>query len=120
MALKFYSSVRLEVRRAAQIKQGEAIIGGRIKVKVVKNKVAAPFRSTEFDLMYNEGVSVSGDLLDTGVQYEIIVKNGNSYTYGEEKLGVGRENSKKYLRENPDLMAKIRQEIWQKVKEKAV
>ncbi len=107
-ALKFYSSVRVEVRRAAQIKQGDQIIGNRVKAKIVKNKVAPPFRTCEFDIMYNEGISLSGDLLDTAVVYKVIAKNGNSYSYGEEKLGVGRETAKKYLKEKPKLMAEIR------------
>ncbi len=114
-ALKFYCSVRVEVRRAAQIKQGESIIGNRVKAKIVKNKVAAPFRTCEFDIMYNEGISVSGDLLDTGVSHKVINKTGNSYTYGEEKLGVGREKAKQYLRENPKLMKAIREKIWEAV-----
>ncbi len=114
-ALKFYSSVRIEVRRAAQIKQGEKIIGNRVKAKVVKNKVAAPFRTTEFDIMYNEGISVSGDLLDTGVIHRVINKLGNSYSFGEEKLGVGREKAKQYLRENPKLMKTIYKQIWEAV-----
>lgn len=114
-ALKFYCSVRVEVRRAAQIKQGESIIGNRVKAKIVKNKVAAPFRTCEFDIMYNEGISVSGDLLDTGVSHKVINKTGNSYTYGEEKLGVGREKAKQYLRENPKLMKVIREKIWEAV-----
>ena len=114
-ALKFYSSVRIEVRRSAQIKQGEQIIGNRVKVKVVKNKVAAPFRTTEFDIMYNEGISLSGDMLDTGLTYNVISKSGNSYSHGEEKLGVGRETAKKYLKENPKLMKQIRKGIWEAV-----
>ncbi len=112
-ALKFYCSVRIEVRRAAQIKQGDRIIGNRVKAKVVKNKVAAPFRTTEFDIMYNEGISVAGDMLDTGVAHKVINKSGNSYSYGEEKLGVGREKAKQYLRENPKLMKAIRKQIWE-------
>ncbi len=114
-ALKFYCSVRIEVRRAAQIKQGEKIIGNRVKVKVVKNKVAAPFRTTEFDIMYNEGISVSGDLLDTGVLHRVIAKSGNSYAFGDEKLGVGREKAKQFLRENPPLMAEIVDRVWEAV-----
>jgi recombination protein RecA len=117
-ALKFYSSVRIEVRRAAQIKQAEKIIGNRVKVKLVKNKVAPPFRTTEFDIMYNEGISLAGDLLDTGLAHNVIDKSGNSYSYGEEKLGVGRENAKAYLRENPKILKQIRKEIWQQVKAK--
>ncbi len=109
-ALKFYCSVRLEIRRAAQIKQGEKIIGNRVKVKVVKNKVAPPFQTTEFDIMYNEGISIPGDLLDTGVVYKVIVKSGNTYSFGSEKLGVGRENAKSYLASRSDLMAAIRQQ----------
>jgi len=115
-ALKFYSSVRIEVRRSAQIKQAEQVIGNRVKVKVVKNKVAAPFQTTEFDIMYNEGISLAGDLIDTGLTHEVISKAGNSYSYGEEKLGVGRENAKRYLKENSKLMKKIRKEIWAVVK----
>ncbi len=111
-ALKFYSSVRIEVRRSAQIKQGEKIIGNQVKAKVVKNKVAAPFKACTFDIMYNEGISVSGDVLDMGLEYKIISKSGNSYSYGEVKLGVGRENVKNYLKENPDLMAEIKKEVW--------
>ena len=114
-ALKFYSSVRIEVRRAAQIKQGDKIIGNRVKAKVVKNKVAAPFRTTEFDIMYNEGISTSGDLLDTGVLHRVVQKSGNSYTFNEEKLGVGREKAKQYLRENPKLMKQINDKIWEAV-----
>jgi len=114
-ALKFYCSVRIEVRRAAQIKQGEKIIGNRVKVKVVKNKVAAPFRTTEFDIMYNEGISVSGDVLDTGVLHRVIAKSGNSYSFGDEKLGVGREKAKQFLRENPPLIAEIIDRIWEAV-----
>jgi len=114
-ALKFYSSMRIEVRRAAQIKQGEKVIGNRVKVKVVKNKVAAPFRTTEFDIMYNEGISVSGDLIDVGVLYKVVNKSGNSYSFGEEKLGVGREKAKEYLRANQKLMKAIREKIWEAV-----
>ncbi len=115
-ALKFYCSVRIEVRRAAQIKQGEKNIGNRVKVKVVKNKVAAPFQTCEFDIMYNEGISLSGDLLDVGIEKGVIKKSGNTYSYGEEKLGTGRENVKAYLKSNPRLMTKIRQQILEEVK----
>jgi len=111
MALKFYASVRIEVRRAAQIKKGDKTVGNRVKVKVVKNKVAAPFRTTEFDIMYNEGISIAGDMLDTGIQFEVIDKSGNSYSYKEHKLGVGREAAKDFLRENSKLMKEIRSEI---------
>lgn len=116
-ALKFYSSVRVDVRRAAQIKKGEVVIGNRVKVKVVKNKVAAPFRTAEFDIMYNEGISVSGDLLDTGVKYGVVKKAGNSYSFNEEKLGVGRENAKNTLRGDKKLMSTLQKAVAKKVKE---
>lgn len=116
-ALKFYSSVRLDVRRSAQIKKGEVILGNRTKVKVVKNKVAAPFRIAEFDIMYNEGISISGDLLDTGTKYGVIKKSGNSYSFNDEKLGVGRENAKSALRENKKLMAELQKAVAKRVKE---
>lgn len=115
-ALKFYSSLRIEIRRAAQIKMGERIIGNRVKIKVVKNKVAAPFRTCEFDIMYNEGISLSGDLLDAGVELGVVTKSGNSYSYGGEKLGVGRETAKGALRERKELMSEIREKCltaWQ-------
>ncbi|RJR31201.1 recombinase RecA [Candidatus Parcubacteria bacterium] len=115
-ALKFYSSVRIEVRRSAQIKQGENIIGNRVKVKIVKNKVAPPFRYTEFDIMYNEGISLAGDALDVGTENEIVKKSGNSYSFGEIKLGVGREAAKKFLKENPKIIKEIKEKVWQKVK----
>ncbi len=115
-ALKFYCSVRIEVRRAAQIKQGDKIIGNRVKTKIVKNKVAAPFRTCEFDIMYNEGISIAGDLLDTGVAYNIISKSGNSYSFGDVKLGVGRENAKRFLRADKKLMKEIRKKIMSEVK----
>lgn len=110
-ALKFYSSVRIEVRRAAQIKQAEKIIGNRVKCKVVKNKVAAPFRTCEFDIMYNEGISIAGDLLDLGTAYNVIKKSGNSYSFGDTKLGVGRENAKRFLRSEKKLMKEISKAI---------
>ena len=116
-ALKFYSSVRIEVRRSAQIKKADKIIGNRVKAKIVKNKVAPPFQNTEFDIMYNEGISVAGDIIDTGLMWEIITKSGNSYSYGEEKLGVGRENVRMFLRDNKKMMEKIKNEVWKKVKE---
>ncbi len=107
-ALKFYSSVRIEVRRSAQIKQGDKIIGNRVKCKVVKNKVAAPFRTCEFDIMYNEGISIAGDLLDMGVAYGVVSKSGNSYAYNDTKLGLGRENAKRFLCADNKLMKEIR------------
>ena len=117
-ALKFYSSVRIEVRRSAQIKRGDEIVGNRVKVKIVKNKVAPPFRTTEFDIMYNEGISLSGDILDTGVKFEVIGKKGNSYSFGEVKLGVGREAAKKTLKADGKLIKEIYKEIMKKIKEK--
>jgi recombination protein RecA len=119
-ALKFYCSVRIEVRRRAQIKQGDKIIGNRVKAKIVKNKVAAPFRTCEFDIMYNEGISISGDLLDLGTNYEVIKKSGNSYTFGEIKLGVGRENAKRFLRADKKLMKDIRKKILSEIKAREV
>ncbi|MFH1631961.1 MAG: recombinase RecA [bacterium] len=107
-ALKFYSSVRIEVRRSAQIKQGDQIIGNRVKCKIVKNKVAPPFRTCEFDIMYNEGISISGDMLDVGVTLGTLDKKGNTYLFGEERLGVGRETAKQYLRDNPKVLQTIR------------
>ena len=117
-ALKFYSSVRLEVRRSAQIKQGDRIIGNRVKVKVVKNKVAPPFRVAEFDLMWNEGISYEGDILDTGVEHGVIAKSGNSYIFGEDRLGVGRENAKQFLRDNPKITQTIDAAVRKAAKEK--
>ena len=114
--LKFYSSVRIEVRRSAQIKQGEKIIGNQVKSKIVKNKVAAPFKGAMFDIMYNEGISIAGDVLDVGLAYNVISKAGNSYSYGETKLGVGRENAKTFLRENQKLITEIKKKIWQEYK----
>jgi len=122
-ALKFYSSVRIEVRRAAQIKQGEKFIGNRVKAKIVKNKVAAPFRSCEFDILYNEGISISGDVLDTATELGVIKKSGNSYMYddkkeGEIKLGVGRENAKQYLKDNQKILKTIKKEVFESVEQK--
>lgn len=114
-ALKFYSSVRIEVRRSAQIKQGEKIIGNRVKAKVVKNKVAPPFRSTEFDIMYNEGISVLGDLLDIAVESNVLGKSGNTYIFEEEKFGPGREKAKQYLKENPEAALKIKKSVFEAV-----
>jgi recombination protein RecA len=114
-ALKFYSSVRVDIRRIGQIKDGENIIGNRTKVKIVKNKIAAPFRVAEFDIMYNEGISKTGDAVDLGVQYGIVGKAGAWFDYKDAKIGQGREASKQYLRDNP----KIMDEIVKKVKEAA-
>jgi recombination protein RecA len=116
-ALKFYSSVRIEVRRSAQIKRGEVVVGNRTKAKVVKNKVAAPFRTAEFDIMYNEGISFAGDLLDTGVVYGAVKKSGNSFIFGEMKLGAGRESAKAFLRENPKIGKEIEKAILKQAKD---
>jgi len=116
-ALKFYCSVRIEVRRSAQIKQGDKIIGNRVKVKIVKNKVAPPFRKTEFDIMYNQGIARQADVLDVGVSMGVLTKRGNSYTYGEEKLGVGRQNAANYLRDKPELLEKVRDICLKKYQE---
>ncbi len=107
MALKFYASVRLDVRRIESIKQGDQVVGNRTRVTVKKNKVAPPFRTAEFDIMYNEGISTVGDLLDLGVSYDILTKRGAFYRYNEELIGQGRETSKEYLRQNPSVAAEI-------------
>jgi recombination protein RecA len=117
-ALKFYSSVRIEVRKIAQIKSGEAIIGNRVKAKIVKNKVAAPFKTTEFDIMFNEGgISYTSDLLDVGTKYNVITKSGNTYAFGETKLGVGRESAKAFLKDNSKVAADIEKQVRVKSKE---
>ena len=108
------------MRRAAQIKQGDKIIGNRVKVKIVKNKVAAPFKTCEFDIMYNEGISVAGDLVDLGTEYGVIKKSGNSYSFGEIKLGTGREVAKKTIKDDKKLMAEIRKAILAEIKSKEV
>jgi recombination protein RecA len=110
-ALKFYSSVRLEIRRRAQIKQGERIVGNRTIVKVVKNKVAPPFQSAEFDILYNEGISWEGDLVDTGVRLGILLKSGSWVTYNGEQVAQGREQAKQYLREHPEVAKDIAEAI---------
>lgn len=116
-ALKFYTSVRLDIRRIAQIKKGEEIMGGRVRVKVVKNKVAAPFKQTEFDLMYNEGISQEGEIIALGESMGFISKSGNSYSYGEEKLGRGYDATRQYLKETPKTKEKLLKEIRAKLKE---
>jgi recombination protein RecA len=106
-ALKFYTSVRIDIRRIGAIKDGDRIVGGRTRVKVVKNKVAPPFRQAEVDMMYGEGISREGDLLDQGVEYNIIEKSGTWFSYGSERLGQGRENSKTFLKEHPETTNEI-------------
>ncbi len=110
-ALKFYSSVRLDVRRIETLRQGTETLGIRVRVKVVKNKVAPPFRQAEFDLLYGKGISWEGDLLDMGVHYKIVDKAGAWYSYGEERLGQGKENARKALNDNPDMAGEIEQRI---------
>ncbi len=119
-ALKFYTSVRLDIRRIAQIKKGEDIVGGRVRVKVVKNKVAAPFKQTEFDLIYNEGISQEGEIIALGEKMKIIQKSGTSYAYGEEKLGRGYDATRTFLRDNPKIKDKILKEIRTQLKEGSV
>ncbi len=113
-ALKFYASVRIDLRRAAQIKKGEDIIGNRIKAKIVKNKVAPPFKTAEFDIFYNEGISYEADIINAGINHDLIKKSGASLSYDSVKLGQGFDAAKNYLKENP----KIRDEIMKKIKEK--
>ena len=112
-ALKFYSSVRIEIRRTAQIKKGEEIVGNRVKAKVVKNKVAPPFKLAEFDIMYNQGISYEADLINTGIKYDLVKRSGASYAFGEERLGVGLEAAQNYLKENPATAKKILAQIKQ-------
>ncbi len=116
-ALKFYTSVRLDIRRIAQIKKGEEIMGGRVRVKVVKNKVAAPFKQTEFDLMYNEGISREGEMLALGEKMELIKKSGSSYEYNGEKIGRGYDSARTFLKENPKVANEIMKAIRAKLKE---
>ncbi|MDA2921637.1 recombinase RecA [Patescibacteria group bacterium AH-259-L07] len=117
LALKFYSSVRIELRRLAQIKKGDEVIGNRVKAKVVKNKVAPPFKICEFEIMYNEGISYTGDLLNLGAKYNLVAKKGNTLYYDKEKLGVGWENAKNYLKENPKITTDLKNKILQAIKE---
>jgi len=114
-ALKFYASVRLDVRRIQSIKVGSEIIGNRTRVRVVKNKVAPPFQTVEFDIMYNEGISKIGDIVDLGTEMEIISKRGSYYSYGDLRLAQGRENAKEFLRDNPDLLEEIEGQIRQEL-----
>ena len=106
-ALKFYATMRLDIRRIGPIKEGQDIIGNRTKVKVVKNKIAPPFREVEFDIIYGRGISREGDILDLGVESNLIEKSGTWYSYNGERLGQGRENAKNFLREHPDLISEI-------------
>ena len=116
-ALKFYASIRLDIRRTGTIKKGEDSIGNETKVKVVKNKLAPPFKQAEFDIMFGEGISKSGEIIDTAVNYNILDKSGAWYSYKGEKIGQGRDNVKEYLRSSPELMADLESQIHQKLKE---
>ena len=123
-ALKFYSSVRLDIRRTSQIKDSDEVSGNRVKVKIVKNKVAPPFRIAEFDIMFGEGISKVGEIIDLGVEYNIIKKSGSWFSYGDTKLGQGRDSVKNLLLDNPDLAdeleAKIRAEVSGEVADSAL
>jgi recombination protein RecA len=110
-ALKFYASVRLDIRRIASIKQGQDVIGSRTKVRVVKNKVAPPFKEVEFDIIYGEGISREGDILDLAVDKNMIEKSGTWYAYGGQRIGQGRENAKQFLKENPKVLEQMEKEI---------
>jgi len=111
-ALKFYSSVRLDIRRIAALKDGDVVVGNRTRVKVVKNKVAPPFRQAEFDILYNEGISVEGDLLDLGVDEGIVEKSGSWYSYNDERIGQGRENARRFLKDNPDVCERLADAVY--------
>ena len=115
--MKFYSSVRLDIRKVSQIKDGENIMGNRVKVKVVKNKVAPPFKKAEFDILYGEGISRIGEIIDIGVELNIIKKSGSWFSYNETKLGQGRDALKKLLEENPELCDELTQKINEALKE---
>jgi recombination protein RecA len=117
-ALKFYASVRLDIRRATQIKDGENVIGNRTKVKVVKNKVAPPFRTAEFDIMYGEGISKTGEILDLAVEFEVVKKAGSWFSYGDTKLGQGRDAVKSVIKDNPELAEELEVKIKEIIKER--
>jgi recombination protein RecA len=114
-ALKFYSSVRADIRRIAAIKDGDVVIGNRTKVKIVKNKVAPPFREAEFDILYGEGVSREGDLIDLAVAHNVVEKSGSWYSYKTERIGQGRENARQFLKDNPDTRATLDIEVREKL-----
>jgi recombination protein RecA len=116
-ALKFYSTVRCDIRRIGQIKDGEDVKGNRTRVKVVKNKLAPPFRKAEFDIMYGEGISKVGEIIDIGVEHNVIKKSGSWYSYGDTKLGQGREAVKNLLKDNPELSEELENKIKEKLNE---
>jgi recombination protein RecA len=117
-ALKFYASIRLDIRRIGQLKDGEESIGNQTRVKVVKNKVAPPFRKAEFDIMYGEGISKTGEIIDLGVEYGIIKKSGSWFSYGDTKLAQGRDASKALIKDNPELAAELETKIVEAIKNK--
>ncbi|MGH9441766.1 MAG: recombinase RecA, partial [Thermoanaerobaculia bacterium] len=110
-ALKFYSSVRIDIRRIASIKDGDTVVGSRTKVKIVKNKVASPFRQAEFDINYGEGISRGGELLDLGTEAKLVEKSGSWLSYGDLRIGQGRENAKQFLKENPDIAGELERKV---------
>ncbi|MBO7465810.1 MAG: DNA recombination/repair protein RecA, partial [Bacteroidales bacterium] len=110
-ALKFYASVRIDIRRQTQIKEGENVVGNHVKVKVIKNKVAPPFRTAEFDIVYGEGISKSGEIIDMGVEYNVIKKSGSWFSYNDSKLAQGREAAKQIVSDNPELMKELEDKI---------
>ena len=116
-ALKFYASVRLDIRRSSQIKDGDEAIGNRVKVKVVKNKVAPPFRAAEFDIIFGEGISKTGEIIDMGVELGIVQKSGSWFSYNNDKLGQGRDAVRQLLTDNPEMAAEIEGKIREKIKE---
>ena len=120
MALKFYASVRIDIRRIAQVKKGEDIIGNRVKAKIVKNKVAPPFRIAEFDIMYGEGISYEADVMNTALKYEVMKKNGASFSFGEEKLGVGFDNVRLKLKEDKKLLESIKKKTQEAADKKII
>lgn len=117
-ALKFYASQRLDIRRIGQIKQGDNVIGNRVRVKIVKNKIAPPFRQTEFDIMYNQGISTTGDVIDLAVAYDVVQKSGAFYKYQDKTIGQGREAAKQYLVDNPDQLTEIENKVLEIIKQK--
>ncbi|HEV8268236.1 MAG TPA: DNA recombination/repair protein RecA, partial [Thermoanaerobaculia bacterium] len=114
-ALKFYSSVRIDIRRISSIKDGENVVGSRTKVKVVKNKVAPPFKTAEFDIGYGEGISKTGELIDLGIEHKVVEKSGAWFSYGDLRIGQGRENAKQFFRDNPDLASEVEAKIREKL-----
>jgi recombination protein RecA len=114
-ALKFYSTVRLDIRKIATIKENQEVVGGRTRVRVVKNKVAPPFREAEFDITYGRGISRSGELIDFAVKYDIVEKSGTWYSFGDDRLGQGRENAKRFLKENRDILERVEKAIREKL-----